>query len=126
MLHITNYILNIFCNNQWKSKINGLGIQLGDAFLYILRFAVYQVVIANDKDSTEYMMRKLIEAYNKWELSLNIKNTNYLCIETEVILNDHEKRELVINIRYLGVIYDSSYREYSAAKRALTCLTDIL
>lgn len=42
-----------------------MGIEMNNKYIYILQFADDQVVIANDKDDMQYMMRKLIEEYDK-------------------------------------------------------------
>jgi len=37
-----------------------------------------QTVMANDKEDMRYMVKKLMEKYKKWELTLNIQKTNVL------------------------------------------------
>jgi len=51
--------------SQWKRKCRRMGVELGEAYLYILQFADDQVVVANDKNDLAYMTRKLQEEYKK-------------------------------------------------------------
>lgn len=61
-----------------------MGIHLtNDYFLYMLHFAEDQVLVADDKDVLEYMIRKLAEEYKTWELQVNMRKTKYMCVVGE-------------------------------------------
>lgn len=49
----------------WKRKCEGLGILVGNEYLYTLCFADDQLVIAQEPDDLSYMMKKLLEEYTK-------------------------------------------------------------
>lgn len=53
---------------MWKRKVHGMGMEFNDGCLYTLQFADDQVVITNNKEDMEYVMRKLLEKYRNWEL----------------------------------------------------------
>lgn len=57
-----------------------MGLRLHDICIYTLQFSDKQVVIANDKEGTEYLVRKLIEEYQDLSLSISNEKTKYLCI----------------------------------------------
>jgi hypothetical protein len=40
-----------------------------------------QVIIAQDIEDAEYMLRKLVEEYTKWELRINFGKTEYLTLD---------------------------------------------
>jgi len=53
----------------------------------------------------KYMMRKLIEEYEKWDLIVNIQKTKYLCIGAEtknLIMEGNKKIETWKEYEYLG------------------------
>jgi hypothetical protein len=51
-------------------------------------------VISNDREDLDWMERKLMKAYERWGLTLNIRETRYLCIgaETENLLMKNNKK----------------------------------
>ena len=65
----------------WKQKWSGMDIQLRNSFLFTLQFADDQAVMANDKEDMEYMLRKLIEEYEKWGLKVNIRRLSTCVLE---------------------------------------------
>jgi len=61
-----------------------MGMELKKEYHYILQFAGDQTIITKDKKYMEYIMRKLMEEYQGWGLTVNTQKTKYLCIETEI------------------------------------------
>lgn len=96
---------------SWKRKCHRMGITIGDETLYTLLFADDQVIIAEDADDSNYMLRKLQEEYEKWGLILNTKKTEYM------VVGDGERSDLDIetctiknctSFKYLGVTFSST------------------
>lgn len=56
---------------------------LDNKMQYTLCFADDQMLIAQDYEDVNYMIRKLIEEYQKWGLEINIEKTEYMCIGGE-------------------------------------------
>lgn len=122
----------------WKRKVNGMGIELNNTCLYTLQFADDQVVIANDREDIEYMMRKLVEEYSRWGLDVNIDKTKYLCVGSEendihLTMENNQKIKACQDYKYLGVTFDKTGtddKEITSriiqAKRAIRCLNNIL
>ena len=120
----------------WKRKCNGMGIELNDICLYTLQFADDQAIIANDKDDMEYMVRKIIEEYAKWGLTVNTEKTKYLPIgaNTEnLILDNNMEIRACEDYRYLGSIFTgdgTDDREINnrviQARRVIRCINGIL
>jgi hypothetical protein len=46
-----------------------------NTYVYSLNFADDQVLLAQDNDDMEYMVRKLKEEYEEWELTINLGKT---------------------------------------------------
>lgn len=69
--------------NNWKSKCCGMIIEFKTTCLYTLQFADDQGLRANDKEDIGYMLRKLMEKYQKWELKINVQKTEYLCVGSD-------------------------------------------
>lgn len=121
---------------QWKRKVRGMGIQLNDDMcLYTLQFADDQVVLANDKDDMEYMVRKLIQEYFEWGLAVNIDKTKYLCVgeTTDNLHLDDKEISTCKEYKYLGVTFTDTgtdEREIDLrivqARKAISCLNSIL
>ncbi|KAK4873810.1 hypothetical protein RN001_013170 [Aquatica leii] len=57
-----------------------MGIPIRDETLYTLLFADDQVIVASNMDDANYMLRKLIEEYERWGLTINVSKTEYLAI----------------------------------------------
>ena len=51
--------------------------------MYSLSFADDQVVLAQDHDDLEYMVRKLKEECEEWGLNINLEKKKYICIGKE-------------------------------------------
>lgn len=62
-----------------------MGLSVGDYILYTLYFADDQLVIAEDKEDLEYMVRKLNEAYSAAGLTININKSEYLQVENDAV-----------------------------------------
>jgi hypothetical protein len=57
---------------NWKRKCQPMGIPIQNT-LYSLNFADDQVLLAQDHDDMEFMVRKLKEEYEKWGLAINLE-----------------------------------------------------
>ena len=55
-----------------------MGIPIQDTHVYSLNFADDQVLIAQDHDDMEFMVRKLKEEYKKWGLTMTLEKTKYV------------------------------------------------
>ena len=55
-----------------------MGIEIRNNYIYTLQFADDQVVILNGRNDMEYMMRKLIDEYKNWGLTVNLKKKKLL------------------------------------------------
>jgi hypothetical protein len=79
MLHITN-IFKIYIDmslRRWSQKYHTMGLPINqDYYLYNLLFEDDQVIIAQDTEDAEYMLRKLDVEYNKWGLQINFGKLN--------------------------------------------------
>lgn len=53
-----------------EKKSEGIGLQLDNIILFTLHFANYQVLIAQDKEDLQYMVRKIKEEYEKRDLEM--------------------------------------------------------
>ncbi|KAJ4449978.1 hypothetical protein ANN_01385 [Periplaneta americana] len=62
---------------NWKKKFKDVGIPTENSTIYTLSFGDDQLIIAQDYEDKEYMTRKLIEEYNKWDLKINLEKTLY-------------------------------------------------
>lgn len=60
-----------------------MGIPLNDSILYSLRFVDHLVVLCQDYEDLDYMTHQLLEEYQKGELEVHIKKTEYMCIDGE-------------------------------------------
>ncbi|XP_030761326.1 uncharacterized protein LOC115886365 [Sitophilus oryzae] len=96
---------------NWKRKIRGMGIEIDNECLFTLQFADDQIIVANDKDDMQYMLRKLIEEYGEWGLTVNIAKTKYLCIGAQEgnlnLDNGHEIKQCQ-EYEYLGITFDNT------------------
>ena len=54
-----------------------MGIPIQNTYVYSLNFADDQVLLAQDHDDMEYMVRKLKEEYEKWGLAINLEKSKY-------------------------------------------------
>ena len=57
-----------------------MGIPIQNTLLYSLSFADDQVLLTQDHDDMEYMVRKLKEENEKWGLAINLEKTKYVCV----------------------------------------------
>lgn len=73
---------------NWRKKCAQVGTVIGNQCRTNLLFANDQVIKANDEEDMDYMILKLIEQYENWELTINITKTEYLRIKmNKEILN---------------------------------------
>ena len=90
---------------RWCRKCQHMGVHLGRESIFTLLFADDQVVIAEDEEDLEYMLRKLIEEYEEWGLEVNSEKTQYLAIgrEGRDLNKNGKKIRNVDEYKYLGV-----------------------
>ena len=62
------------------SKCPGLWL-LKTGYVYSLGFTDDQVLLAQDHDDMEYMVRKLKEGYEKRGFAIYLEKTKYVCME---------------------------------------------
>lgn len=117
-----NYIGIEEALREWKRKCHGMGIPIGTETLYTLLFADDQVIIASDMDDAGYMLRKLIEQYGKWGLTINISKTEYLAIggnEMTDLAVENGKVKGCKTYKYLGVTFTSNGRNTEEVKNKI-------
>lgn len=59
-----------------------------------------QVIISRDEDAN-YMGQKLLEEYNKWEISVNFKKTEYMYQTGDILRLDRTQINTVQQFKYL-------------------------
>jgi hypothetical protein len=69
---------------KWKKKCQLMGILIENMYVYSLSFAEDQVLLAQNHDDMEYMVRKLKEEYKKWELAINLEKKPNMCVWEKV------------------------------------------
>jgi hypothetical protein len=80
-----------------------------DYHLYNLLFVDDQVIIAQDTEDAECMMRKLVEAYMKWGLQINFVKTEYLTLDPGAgIVTETGQIKAVNKFKYLGYILEAT------------------
>ena len=58
---------------QWTRKCEKMGVKLtNEKYIFNLLFVIDQVVIAQDEEDIEYLMRKLLDAYREWGVLTSI------------------------------------------------------
>ncbi|XP_030767351.1 uncharacterized protein LOC115891091 [Sitophilus oryzae] len=113
-----------------------MGIEIDNECLFTLQFADDQIIVANDKDDMQYMLRKLIEEYGEWGLTVNIAKTKYLCIgaqEGNLNLDNGQEIKQCQEYEYLGITFDNTgtdgreiEKRIINAKKIIGCLNGIL
>jgi hypothetical protein len=77
-----------------------MGININEGYVYTLLFADDHVITGEDEDDMKYMMRKLTEEYNNWELEINFDKTQYMVVggqEQDIItLWNHQNESVQI------------------------------
>ena len=61
---------------NWNRKCSGVGVPIGDGSqdtIYTFLFVDDQVLITQEYEDMEFMVRKLLEEYEKWGLKMNLK-----------------------------------------------------
>jgi hypothetical protein len=80
-----------------------------DYHLYILLFADDQVIVAQDTEDAEYMLRKLVEEYMKLGLQINFWKTEYLTLDPGAgIVTETGQIKAVNKFKHLGSILAAS------------------
>jgi hypothetical protein len=80
-----------------------------DYDLYNLLFADDQVIIAQDTEDAEYMLRKLVEEYMKWGLQINFRKTEYLTLDLGAgIVTETGQIKAINKFKYLGSILEAT------------------
>jgi hypothetical protein len=114
-----------------------MGIPVNDRYLFALKFADDQVMIAQDQFDLEFMLRRLQNAYESWGLTLNFKNTEYLAINSKetdnLILEERIEMKQVDYSKYLGTIINKTegigkeeiINRIDQSKKIITCLNKI-
>jgi hypothetical protein len=105
-----------------------------DYKLYNLLFADDQVIIAQDIEDAEYMLRKLVEEYMKWELQINFGKTEYLTLDAGAGIVTETGQIKAVNIfRYLGSILEATgattleiEKRISEGRRVTSMLNSVL
>lgn len=88
--------------------MNYTELSIDDNNLYNLYFACDQLVIAQEQDELNYMIRKLKENYQEAGLTMNTNKSGYLIICKDDPDNLELEQENTNNVRtckYLGVTY---------------------
>jgi hypothetical protein len=95
---------------RWSQKCHTVGLPINqDYHLYNLLFADDQVIITQDTEDAEYMLRKLVEEYKKWGLQINFGKTEYLTLDLGAgIMTETGQITAVNKFRYLGSILEAT------------------
>jgi hypothetical protein len=99
---------------NWIRKCKYIGININGGYVYYtLLFADNQVIIGEDEDDINYMMRKLTEEYNNWGLEINFDKTQYMVAEGQGqdIITDYGTIKTMSQYKYLGVTLTSDGRD---------------
>jgi hypothetical protein len=105
-----------------------------DYNLYNLLFADDQVIIAQDTEDAEYMLRKLVEEYMIWGLQINFGKTEYLTLDPGAeIVTETGQIKAVNKFRYLGSILEATgattleiEKRISEGRRVIDMLNSVL
>lgn len=120
---------------QWMKKCRNMGIQIHDKTLFTLFFADDQVVVAADEMDSNYMMRKLVEEYKNWGLTINIKKTEYLVvgergqdlnIESDIIKNTKRFKYLGVTFTESGTSNEDINNKIGQGRRTIKQLNSVL
>jgi hypothetical protein len=93
-----------------SQKCHTMGLPINQDYnLHNLLFAVDQVIIAQDTEDAEYMLRKLVEEYMKWGLQIHFGKTEYLTLDPGVgIVTETGQIKAVNKFKYLGSILEAT------------------
>lgn len=113
-----------------------MGLQVGDNKLHSLYFADDQVVIAEDEQDLNYMVRKLQEEYERAGLKINFNKCEYLIVGNNTCNTLELEKEQIKGVekcKYLGVIFnkqgtsnDEIQERIRKGKQAIGALNPIL
>jgi hypothetical protein len=90
-----------------------MGININEDYVYTLLFADDQVIIGEDEDDMNYIMRKLTEEYNNWGLEINFDQTQHMVVggQGQDIITDYGTIKTTSQYKYLGVTLTSDGRD---------------
>ena len=110
---------------NWNRKCSGMGAPIGDGSqdtICTLLFADDPVLITQEYEHMEFMVRKLFEEYEKWSLKINLEKTFYMgcgaATKDLLILEDQKGciRECE-EYKYLGEEIDKKDRQENDIKK---------
>lgn len=95
---------------EWRAKCKGMGIPIGNDYLYTLHFADDQVICAQDEHDAQYMLNKLTDEYAKWGLDINVNKTEYMVVgaKGQNLNVKGQNIKCVERYKYLGTLLASS------------------
>ena len=87
-----------------------MGVPISDTYLFNLNFADDQVIIAQDAYDLEFMLKRLYKEYERWGMTVSLKKTECLVINTDAkfegLISDNTSINQVDEFKYLGVLID--------------------
>lgn len=120
---------------KWNKSCRGMGLEINDRLMHNLLFADDQVIIGQDKEDMEYMIRKLVDAFAVGGLKINAIKTEYMVIggtSEDLHINDMTIK-CVEEFKYLGSIIDKSgncerdiINRVNSARKAIRSLNSVL
>ena len=79
-------------------------------FLFSLNYADDQVIIAQDAEDLEFILRRLNKAWNEWDIKTNFNKTKFTAINTDqefhINIEENVKIKQVRNLENLGVSFE--------------------
>jgi hypothetical protein len=95
-----------------------------------------QSIIAQEKDDAEYMTKKLVEEYQKWDLNINILKTKYLSVGSDIqniklehdieIKGSRSCRYLWPNFTSYGVCNKEVFNRIEQARKTMGAVNSLL
>jgi hypothetical protein len=120
---------------RWSQKCRTMGLLINqDYHLYNLLFADNQMIITQDTEDAEYMLRKLVEEYMKWGLQINFGKTKYFTLDLGAgIVTETGQIKAINKFKYLGSILEATsattleiYKRISEGRRVTGVLNSCL
>jgi hypothetical protein len=87
--------------------------------LYNLLFADDQVIIAQDIEDAEYILRKLVKEYMKWGLHINFWKTEYLTLGAGIV-TEIGQIKAVNKFKYLGSTVEATGTTISEKEKRIS------
>jgi hypothetical protein len=86
------------------------------------------VIIAQDTEDVEYMLRNLVEEYMKWGLQTNLGKTEYLTLDLgSGVVTETGQIKAVNRFKYLGSILEATgEKRISEGRRVIGMLNSVL